>query len=184
MTRALVPLADGVEEMEAVIILDILRRAGWEVCSASLKPGPVTASRGVRLLADKRWDEIDPLSFDLIVLPGGSQGTENLRADPRIIRALQAMSHGGKITAAVCAAPLVLQEAGLLAGKRATCHPGVAARLTATTRSDEPVVTDGNIVTSQGAGTTFEFALALVAMTGGRAKAGEIARSIVLSPRH
>jgi 4-methyl-5(b-hydroxyethyl)-thiazole monophosphate biosynthesis len=180
MTKALVPLADGVEEMEAVIAIDVLRRAGWEVCAAGLKPGPVIASRGVKLLPDKTWDEIDPDSFDLIVLPGGAQGTENLRRDPRVLRALQTMAQGGKIIAAVCAAPLVLQDAGLLAGKNATCHPGVAAKLTATARSADRVVTDGRIVTSQGAGTTFEFALALVTMIDGPAKAGEIARAIVL----
>lgn len=180
MTKALVPLADGCEEMEAVIIIDILRRAGWEVCVAALKPGTVTASRGVKLVADTLWDKVDPLSFDLIVLPGGAQGTENLRSDVRVVGALRAMAQRGKITAAVCAAPLVLQEAGLLAGKKATCHPGVVSKFSATPRVNDRVAIDGRIVTSQGAGTTFEFALALVAMVDGAAKADEISRAIVL----
>ena len=180
MTKALVLLADGVEEMEAVIIIDILRRAGWEVCAASLAPGPVTASRGVKLLADKTWDETDPSAFDLIVLPGGAQGTENLRRDSRVLRALRDFARDGKITAAVCAAPLVLQEAGLLAGKKATCHPGVAAQFTATPRADDRVAVDGKIITSQGAGTTFEFALAIVAAVDGAEKADGIARAVVL----
>lgn len=180
MTKALVPLADGVEEMEAVIIVDVLRRAGWEVCAAALKSTVVTASRGVKIVADQLWDEINPASFDLIVLPGGAQGTENLRGDSRVLAALRDAALRGKITAAVCAAPLVLQEAGLLDGKKATCHPGAAAKLVATKRSDERVVTDGKVVTSQGAGTTFEFALALVALVDGQEKAGEIERAIVL----
>lgn len=180
MTRALVPLADGVEEMEAVIVIDVLRRAGWEVCVAGLRPGPVTASRGVRLLPDRAWDEVDPLAFDLIVLPGGAQGAETLRGDERVLAALRAMAERGGITAAVCAAPLVLQEAGLLAGKRATCHPGVASKFTAVPRANDRVAIDGRVVTSQGAGTTFEFALALVGMVDGAAKADEIARAIVL----
>lgn len=180
MTKALVPLADGCEEMEAVIIIDILRRAGWEVCVAALKPGTVSASRGVKLVADTLWDKVDPLSFDLIVLPGGAQGTENLRSDARVLRALRELAQQGKITAAVCAAPLVLQEAGLLGGKKATCHPGVVSKLTATRRVNDRVAIDGRIVTSQGAGTTFEFALALVAMVDGAGKADEISRAIVL----
>jgi len=180
MTKALVPVADGTEEMEAVILIDIFRRAGWEVCVAGLKPGPITASRGVRLLPDKTWDEIDPLAFDLIVLPGGAQGTENLRKDTRVVAALREMAGRGRITAAVCAAPLALQEAGLLAGKKATCHPGVADMLTSASRINDRVVIDGRVVTSQGAGTTFEFALAIVEMVAGRAKADEIASAIVL----
>ncbi len=180
MTKALVPLAEGCEEMEAVIVIDVLRRAGWEICVAGLKPGVVTASRGVKLLADKSWDEIDPLAFDLIVLPGGSVGTENLRKDKRVIAALKTMSQRGKITAAVCAAPLVLQDAGLLAGKRATCHPGVAPQFTSTPRVNDRVAIDGRVITSQGAGTTFEFALALVGLIDGQAKADGIASAIVL----
>lgn len=180
MTKALVPLADGVEEMEAVIVIDLFRRAGWQVCAAGLKPGPVAASRGVRLLPDAAWDEIDPLSFDVIALPGGAQGTTHLCADARVLAALRALAGRGGITAAVCAAPLVLQAAGLLDGRRATCHPGVAGRLTAARQVDEPVVCDGRVVTSQGAGTTFAFALAIVAMVDGPAKADEIAGAIVL----
>lgn len=180
MTRALVPLAEGCEEMEAVIVIDVLRRAGWEVCAAGLRPGPVTASRGVRLMADCLWDEIDPMLFDLIVLPGGNQGTEQLRRDVRVLGALRAFHEAGKIVAAVCAAPLVLQEAGLLAGRKATCHPGAAPRLTVTKRLDERVVIDGRVVTSQGPGTSMAFALALVSIVDGEAHAEEIGRGLVL----
>lgn len=180
MTKALVPLADGCEEMEAVIIIDVLRRAGWEVCVAALKSLNVTASRGVRLVADRLWEEIDPAHFDLIVLPGGAQGTDNLRSDARVLAALRDAAQRGKITAAVCAAPLVLQAAGLLAGKNVTCHPGAAAKLIGTKRGDERVLVDGKIVTSQGAGTTFEFALAIVALVDGQPKADQIAHAIVL----
>jgi protein deglycase len=179
MTRVLVPLAEGCEEMEAVIVIDTLRRAQWEVVVAGLKPGPVRASRGVVLVPDTTWDRIDAGSFDMIVVPGGSKGVDNLRADPRVLDAIRLLRGQDKITAAVCAGPLVLQEAGILDGRRATCHPGAASRMTAATRIDERVVVDGRIVTSQGAGTCFDFALAIVRMVDGESKAREVAEGMV-----
>jgi 4-methyl-5(b-hydroxyethyl)-thiazole monophosphate biosynthesis len=179
MAKALVPLANGCEEMEAVIIIDTLRRAGWEVVAVGLKPGPVTASRGVRLLPDTTWEDTDPASFDVVVLPGGNEGTENLSRDPRVLETLRAFHEQGKRVAAICAAPLVLQAAGLLAGRRVTCHPGAAAQLTVTERLTEPVVTDHTLLTSQGPGTAIDFALTLIAQVDGREKAEGIARAMV-----
>jgi len=180
MTKVLIPLTDGVEEIEAVIPIDLFRRAGWTVVSAGMSDTVVTASRGVRLVPDKPWKDIVPSSFDILVLPGGAKGTDSLASCAKILAAVRDFAHGGKIVGAICAAPLVLQAAGVLTGKKATCHPGVAARLTSANLIDDPVVIDGNIVTSRGAGTAFEFALAIIEIVEGPAKAHSIAESIVL----
>ena len=182
MKTVLVPLAEGVEEMEATIVMDMLRRAQWHVLAVGLKAGTVTAARGTRLVPDETWERIDPTQFDVIAIPGGARGVANLRHDPRVVAAVRAHAESGKLPAAVCAGPLVLQDAGVLAGRRATCHPGVSAEFTQAQHVDEPVVVDGNIVTSQGAGTTFAFALTLVALVEGAAKAEELAQAIVLAP--
>lgn len=180
MTRVLVPLADGCEEMEAVIAIDTLRRAGWDVVAAGLREGPVTASRRVRLLPDASWDEVDPASFDILLVPGGAKGVERLAEDERVLAAVRRFHERGGIVAAVCAGPLVLQAAGILDGCRVTSHPAVAPELTAATRVDEAVVVDGRLVTSQGAGTSFGFALTLIELVEGRAKAEEVARGMVV----
>ena len=182
MQRVLIPLADGVEEMEATIVIDMLRRAQWHVLAVGLKAGTVTAARGTRLVLDEVWDRMDPAQFDVIVIPGGARGVENLRHDKRVVAAVRAHAESGKLTAAVCAGPLVLQDAGVLAGRRATCHPSVISDFTLARRVDAPVVVDGNIVTSQGAGTSFAFALTLIALIEGETKAKELARAIVLAP--
>ena len=178
--KALVPVANGSEEMEAVIVIDVLRRAQWEVTCVGLDDRPIKASRGVVIVPDAAWDAIDPASYDLLVFPGGNQGSKNLRADARVLKAVREFDAAGKTVAAVCAGPLILQEAGILAGREATCHPGVADELTATERSEERVVVDGHVVTSQGPGTTFEFALTLIALKEGEEKADAIARGLVL----
>ncbi len=180
MPRVLVPIADGSEEMEAVILVDTLRRAEWEVVIASVGESPVTCSRGVRLLPDVQWGETDPGEFDWLALPGGGPGTEVLAADPRVLETIRVFDALGKGIAAICAAPLVLQEAGILSGRRVTSHPGVAEQLTAPTYIEEDVVVDGNLVTSRGPGTTFAFALALIKKVDGEEKAGELARAMVL----
>ena len=179
MPVILVPLADGCEEMEAVIIIDTLRRAGWEVVAAGLRDGPVKASRGVVLLPDVNWDRVDLARCDAIVLPGGNQGTRNLMEDVRVLAALRDFHAAGKLVAAVCAGPLVLQKAGLLQGRAVTCHPGAAPELVQAQRSGRRVVEDGNIITSQGPGTTFDFALAIIARVDGAEKAQRIAREMV-----
>lgn len=180
MKTILIPLADGVEEMEAVILIDVLRRAGWSVVSAGLHAGPVTASRGVRLIPDCVWDDVDVSQFDWMVLPGGLGGTETLMADPRVIDALKQHVAGDRRFGAICAAPLVLQAAGLLADRVYTSHPAVSDRLTEGQRQDKRVVVDGNLITSQGPGTAFEFALALVECEDGPEKARSLADAMCL----
>lgn len=179
MAVVVVPLAEGCEEMEAVIIIDTLRRAGWEVVAAGVRAGPVKASRGVVLVPDTTWDQVDLARCDAIVLPGGNGGTRNLMADERVLAALREFHAAGKLIAAVCAAPLVLQKAGLLQGRAVTCHPGAAPELVQAERVERRVVEDGSIITSQGPGTTMEFALAIIARVDGPEKSARIAREMV-----
>jgi 4-methyl-5(b-hydroxyethyl)-thiazole monophosphate biosynthesis len=179
MARALVLLADGCEEMEAVIVMDTLRRAKWDVVAAGVTPGAITASRGVRLLPDAAWADVDPARFDILVIPGGSRGVDNLVRDQRVLETVRQFCGAGKRVAAVCAGPLVLQAAGVLAGKRVTSHPGVAQKVTQAVRMDEAVVKDGRIITSQGPGTSFAFALAIIADVDGQAKADAIGAEMV-----
>ena len=180
MTTALIPLAEGVEEMEAVILLDVFRRAGWTVVGAGLEDGPVMASRRVRLLPDQPWNAVNPLDFDVLAIPGGAGGVARLSADARVLAAVRQCARAGKWIAAVCAGPLVLQAAGLLAGRRVTCSPAVAEKLTATPRLPDRVVVDGKFVTSQGPGTSCEFALTLVKLVDGPEKAAAVAAGMVV----
>jgi len=180
MANVLVPIADGSEEMEAVIIVDVLRRAKWTVTVAGVTGTQITASRGVRLVADVSWNDTDPQDYDVLVLPGGAGGTDAMARDERLLEALRGFVRKGKLVGAICAAPLVLQAAGVLDGKRATCHPGVAGELTVTRRAPERVVVDGRMVTSQGPGTAFEFALKILEMVDGAEAAQSVAAGLVL----
>jgi len=170
MHKVLVPLAQGCEEIEAVTVIDILRRAGITVVSAGLDNQPVRASRGVVLVPDTTLDAVLNDSFDMIVLPGGQPGTDNLNADKRIIALLQKMAQQGKYIAAICAAPSVLASAGLLDGKRATSFPTCLDGFPNIDVQISAVVEDGNMITSRGPGTAMDFALTLVARLVGRAK--------------
>ena len=164
MARVLVPLAQGCEELEAVTIIDLLRRAQIEVISAGLDSAPITASRGTVLIADKTLDEALKLDYDRVVLPGGLPGADHLDNDPRIQDLLKKMANSEKFTAAICAAPKVLASSGILEGKQATGFPGVLEKLNlnTTTLIDQPVVQDGKIITSRGPGTAMDFALTLI----------------------
>jgi 4-methyl-5(b-hydroxyethyl)-thiazole monophosphate biosynthesis len=174
MPKVLVPLAQGCEEIEAVTVIDILRRAGIKVASAGLDALPVLASRGVLLLPDAELDAVLDDNFDMIVLPGGQPGTNNLKADKRIIALLQKMSQQGKYIAAICAAPSVLATAGLLDGKRATSYPGALDPFQKVTQQDAAIVEDGKLITSRGPGTAMDFALTLVERLAGKAKRQEV----------
>ncbi|MGB1109178.1 MAG: DJ-1 family glyoxalase III [Gammaproteobacteria bacterium] len=165
MARVLVPLADGCEEIETVTIIDVLRRGGVEVISASLGETTIKASRGVTLVADTTLDHVISEHFDMVVLPGGGPGADRLQADQRVLKLLKDTSNRGDYTAAICAAPKVLATAGLLSGRNATGYPGVleAMSLDDVTLSTEAVVKNGKLITSQGPGTAMDFALALLA---------------------
>src|SRR5574340_1046689 len=153
MAKVLVPLAEGCEELEAVTIIDLLRRAGVEVVSGGLRPGTVKASRGVQLVPDAALDAVLHDDYDMVVLPGGMPGAANLKQDGSILDLLKNMAAAGKYTAAICAAPMVLAEAGVLEGKQATSYPGFLDGRTGITLSAEAVVRDGKVLTSRGPGT-------------------------------
>jgi 4-methyl-5(b-hydroxyethyl)-thiazole monophosphate biosynthesis len=179
MTKVLVPLAQGCEEIEAVTVIDLLRRAGITVISAGLDALPVRASRGVMLLPDTTLEEVLSQDFDMIVLPGGQPGTNNLKADPRIINLLKRMSSQGKYVTAICAAPLVLATAGLLDGKQATSFPGTLDSYATVNQQNAAVVTDGKLITSRGPGTAIDFALTLIERLAGKAKRDEVEAVLV-----
>lgn len=164
MAKVLVPLADGCEELEAVTLIDILRRAGIEVIVAGLKPGIVQASRGVQLVPDVTLDVALQESYDMVVLPGGMPGATHLKEDARILDLVRRLAAANKYTAAICAAPIVLLEAGVLSGRKATSYPGFldALKPPGVDLSTAPVVADGTVITSRGPGTAMDFALTLV----------------------
>jgi protein deglycase len=164
MARVLVPLAAGCEELEAVTVIDLLRRAQIEVVAAGLTPGPVHGSRGTVLMPDSTLDAALQQDYDMIVLPGGQPGATNLEHDPRILALLKKMAAAGKFTTAICAAPKVLAVAGLLDGKRATSYPGTldAQQFPTIQLETRAVVRDGQVLTSRGPGTAMDFALALI----------------------
>jgi len=177
--RVLIPLADGVEEIEAVTIIDVLRRGRVEVTSASLTANlPVRGSRGITLLADATWASLDPAAFDALVLPGGGRGTELLAADERVLAAVRDFEEDGRLLAAICAAPTVLAKAGVLRDRRATCYPTCSQEL-GPSYDDAPVIADGNIITSQGPGTAMLFALVLVQHLAGEETAQQVASGLL-----
>lgn len=179
MAKVLVPLAEGCEELEAVTIIDLLRRAGIEVVTAGLKPGIVTASRGVQLVPDFTLDVALRDEYDMVVLPGGMPGATNLKADARVVGLLKKMASAGQYTAAICAAPMVLAEAGVLDGRRATSFPGFLDGLPGVILSDDPVVQDGKVLTSRGPGTAMDFALMLVEVLAGAEKRQQVEAALV-----
>lgn len=176
MTKVLVPLAQGCEELEAVTIIDLLRRAGIQVVSAGLDDRPVIASRGTVLIPDTTLDRALHDEYDMVVLPGGQPGADNLDQDVRLKSLLQKMAAAQKFTAAICAAPKVLANAGLLKDKRATAFPGTLEKLKLTdvTLEAAPVVRDGLVITSRGPGTAMDFALELIEVLAGAAKRAEV----------
>jgi 4-methyl-5(b-hydroxyethyl)-thiazole monophosphate biosynthesis len=181
--RVLVPIADGTEEMEAVIIIDILRRACAEVTVASVGPLEVTASRGVKLVADTTIEACRDEDFDLIVLPGGIPGAEHLRDSALLTQLLTRQRARDRWYGAICAAPaVVLAHHGLLGPEQATCHPAFTDQLPDTRLADQSVVVAGRCVTSQGAGTAMVFALRLVELLFDRPTADAVATAMVAPP--
>ena len=173
-------MADGCEEIEGLTVVDIVRRAKLEMTTISITDKKeVTSSHNVTFLTDALASEVDFDGFDAIVLPGGMSGTLNLGANETVNKVIKKFAGEGKIVAAICAAPSVLGELGMLKGKRACCYPSFEEKLNCLEVSYEPVVTDGRITTSRGMGTAVRFSLELVSVLYGKEKADEIAESIV-----
>lgn len=173
-------MAEGCEEIEALTVVDIARRAGIETAMISISGNKeVTSSHKVTFKTDIPAEFMDYEVLDGIVLPGGMPGTLNLGANEYVQKTIAEFAASGKLVAAICAAPSVLGEAGLLQGKSATCYPGFEDKLLGATTSLEPVVRDGNIITSRGMGTAIPFSLEIVAYLLGDEKAEEIRKGII-----
>jgi 4-methyl-5(b-hydroxyethyl)-thiazole monophosphate biosynthesis len=178
----LVPIAEGSEEIEAVCIIDVLRRAGAHVTVASVSESRVKASRGVKIVADVLISEIKDNSYDLIVLPGGMPGAENLRESKELEALLRRQHRNNKLYGAICAAPVVvLQHHGLLDNHKATAHPDFASQLVNKDAVQSRVVVDGNCITSRAPGTALEFALKCVELLYGKEKADEVAGPMLVT---
>ncbi len=178
--KVLVPIANGTEEIEAVCIIDTLRRTGADVTVASVEATlQVTASRQTKLVADTFIADCADTIYDCIAIPGGMPGAEHLRDCEALTAMLHAQRDAGRLYSAICAAPVVvLQHHGLLAGRAATCHPSFVSQLDNPAHVEKRVVVDdaahGRCITSRGPGTAIEFALALIEALYGAAKAQEI----------
>lgn len=180
MKKAVLFLAEGFEEVEAVGTVDYLRRSGIETVIASIKNEAVTSAHGVTILADTTVDKLDLSNYDAIILPGGKKGAENLRDDGRIIKAVKDFYALGKLVAAICAAPIVLDKAGVLAGKSFTVYKTFKNDIKNGTYKNMRSVTDGNIITGSGPGSVFEFCYAIVSYMEGEEIANKICLDMII----
>ena len=180
MAKVCVFTADGFEEIEGLTVVDLLRRAGAEVLMVSVGEGlTVRGSHDIELKADVLFEEAEYGDADILVLPGGMPGTLNLRNHEKLCALLKEFAAKDKKIAAICAAPMILGELGILKGKRATCYPGFEEKLFGAEVCTERVVRDGNLTTSRGLGTAISFALELISQLYGEEKAEEIKKSVI-----
>ena len=179
--RALIAVADGIEDLECVTLIDVLRRAEVEVLVASVEERRmITCARGTRLTADALLVDVLAQDFDLIVLPGGLPGAQRLADFEPLAERVRKQAKAGDLFAAICAAPaLALQNYGVLRQRRMTCYPALSERLSGCTFVDEAVVVDGNCITSQGPGTALAFALTLVEHLVGRGTRKDVAEAML-----
>ena len=180
MRKAAVLLADGFEEIEALTVVDLLRRASVYVDTVSITyEYMVHGAHGINVQTEDLFDEVNFVEFDMIVLPGGMPGTTHLNEHSGVRRVVKDFAESGKYVSAICAAPSILGGLGLLKGKRAACYPSVEEKLSGAVIMKVPVVQDGNIVTSRGMGTAIDFSLKLVEILTDKVKADELAESII-----
>ena len=180
--RVLVPLAEGFEMVEALSVVDIMRRANVEVDTAALGESlQVTSSHGVTVIADKLLSDCLDQVYDLIALPGGIPGAENLKNSPELAELLKKQLKEERLYGAICASPaLVLEHHGMLEGKQATCHPGFVSQLSSQEHTGQKVVVDGNCITSRGAGTSIDFGLELLARLAGEEARQSVKQGLAL----
>jgi 4-methyl-5(b-hydroxyethyl)-thiazole monophosphate biosynthesis len=184
MSKVVIALANGCEEIEALTVADILFRAGVSVTTASINPTTtVVSSHNVTITADTTFEAADFSDTEMIVLPGGMPGTNNLQAYKPLTDKVLEFASAGKFVAAICAAPKILGALGLLEGKRACAHPGFEGELTgAEVVMDEPAVRDGKIITGRSMGCAIPFALMILGALEGEEKEAELSRKIVWMP--
>jgi protein deglycase len=180
MKKICIPLADGFEEIEAVTLIDVLRRAGFSVETCGLNSLQASGSHGITITADMTLDQALECAWDLIVIPGGMPGATNLRDDARIGKLLEKTAKAGGYVGAICAAPIVLAHFGFLKGRKATSYPGFGEQMPGAEYSNDCVVCDGNVITSRGPGTAMEFALTITEMFAGRLKADELRKQMLV----
>jgi len=182
MAEVYVFLADGFEEIEGLTVVDLLRRAGIEVQTVSIMESTlIHGSHGIEVKADLLFDEIGTEAVQLLVLPGGMSGTTHLAAHEGLARLLREQDAAGRRIAAICAAPTVLGQLGLLKGKTAVCYPGLEEKLTGASVTTNQVEICQNVTTSRGMGTAIPFGLSLVAQLRGEETADKLAKSIVFA---
>lgn len=180
MSKVFVMLADGFEECEGLLVVDLLRRAGVDCITMSIKDSTeITSSHKITLQADEALDEEKLMTGDMIVLPGGMPGTLNLEACETVQKAVRAYYESDRYIAAICAAPTVFGHMGLLQGKKACCYGGMEEGLVGAEVSFDPVTVDGKIITSRGLGTAIPFGYKLIAILEGEDKAAEIKAKIM-----
>jgi len=177
--KVMVPLANGFEEIEALTVVDVLRRAGMQVDTIGVVGSVIEGSHGVKIMVDKRINQANPAEYDIVVLPGGSKACQNLGRSTIITEILKKFNGQNKMIAAICAAPMILSKAGILENRRATVYPGFEKELPYP--RDRPVVVDENIITSQAPGTAMEFALKIVELKMGRSVAQKLRKELVVA---
>jgi 4-methyl-5(b-hydroxyethyl)-thiazole monophosphate biosynthesis len=175
--KVMVPFAEGFEEVEALTIVDVLRRADIQVDTVGVIGSVINGAHGIRVMVDKRLSEVKQADYDAIILPGGNPGYINLGRSGQLIEMVKKFNSQNKLIGAICGAPSILAKEGLLDNKRATIYPG-NEKLLAYPR-DKPVVIDGNIITSQGPGTAMEFAIRIVEKLLGTDKALKLKQELV-----
>lgn len=180
MSKIGIFMANGCEEIEGLTVVDILRRGGVDIDMISITDcTQVTSSHRVTFYTDTVKSAVTFEKLDGIVLPGGMPGTLNLGADETVVRVVKEFAANGRLVAAICAAPSVLGAAGVLQGKAATCHPGFEEKLTGARVSTDPVVRDGNIITSRGMGTATSFGLAILDYLCGPETVQQVCKGLV-----
>jgi len=180
MASALVLVAEGFEEIEVTTIVDVLRRGGVEVTMAGLGSEIIKGAHGIAIQTETTVDSIRGTDFEMLILPGGQPGTDNLMADQNVLNMVEEAFARGRYLSAICAAPLVLAKCGILEGKNATCYPACKEGLQgANYIEDQNVVTDGNITTSRGPNTAMEFSLRLIEILVDDEKAKNIAEELL-----
>ena len=179
MKKALVLLAPGFEEIEAVTIIDILRRGQIDVTISGLEKGLVTGSHNISIQSDTHYKNVNEKEFDMLILPGGQPGSTHLKNDPLVLEWIRSRFSSGKKLAAICAAPTVFQAAGITKNIRITSYPGEAAVFTESRYETGSVVKDGGVITSRGVGTAIEFALELVSELASPEVAADIKEKIL-----
>lgn len=175
----LIPLMPGFEETEAVTLIDVLRRGELRVIVAADAVGPVRGAHDISVSADHALDRVAGAELDMIVLPGGMPGAKHLAEHARVQALIKELAAAGKITAAICAAPIALAAAGVHRGVQMTCYPGFEGKLDGARLTEQKVVIDGNIVTSRGPATAMELGLALVELAAGAPKAAKVREALL-----